>query len=54
MNDTTTAASDDERAATDRVVRLRASGFAVVPLPNILGHVDGLLATRFARAASNR
>jgi hypothetical protein len=47
MNDTTTAGSDDERAAIDRVAWLRASGFAIVPLPNLLGYVDGLLATRF-------
>ena len=47
MNDDASQAADDERAAIDRIARLRAIGFAVVPLPNLLGYVDGLLATRF-------
>lgn len=47
MNDTTASAFHNERAAIERVARLRAHGFAVVPLPNLLGYVDGLLATRF-------
>ncbi|MBV9845817.1 MAG: hypothetical protein JOZ47_12175 [Kutzneria sp.] len=47
MNDDASQAADDGRAAIDRIARLRAIGFAVVPLPNLLGYVDGLLATRF-------
>lgn len=30
----------------DRVARLRAHGFVLYPLPNLLGHVDGIYAAR--------
>lgn len=35
-----------ERAAIDSIAQLRAAGFAIVPLPNLRGYVDGILATR--------
>lgn len=37
---------NSDRAVVDRLTRLKAHGFAILPLPNLVGEVDGLYAVR--------
>lgn len=37
-----------DRAVVDRLMRLQERGFAILPLPNLIGEVDGLYGVRLS------